>query len=260
VNDADELDGAAIPPPATDPHQDLIADWARDTDLLLAERARRQVGPEVLVSLPRQLPVSSLVTIARDPGELAQQIRRPMPRQPAAQATRGTTFHQWLERRFGQAQLIDAGDLPGAVDDSAAEVPDPALDELKARFETGEWASRWPAEVEVPFETLIGDRLIRGRIDAVFADADDGGFDVVDWKTGRQPATAAEQRSVSVQLAAYRLAWAALANVPVTDVRSAFYYVRDDVTVRPADLLDKAGLAALIEDVPLDGTYRATPS
>jgi hypothetical protein len=27
--------------------------------------------------------------------------------------------------------------------------------------------------------------------------------------------------------------------------------VRDDVTIRPADLLDKAGLAALIEDVAL---------
>jgi DNA helicase-2/ATP-dependent DNA helicase PcrA len=205
----------------------------------------------VLVSLPRQLPVSSLVTMARDPAELAQQVRRPMPHQPVPQATRGTTFHQWLEQRFGQAQLIDADDLPGAADDLPAQSGDPELDTLKARFEAGEWASRWPAEVEVPFETLIGDRLIRGRIDAVFADSDEGGFDVVDWKTGRQPATAADKRAVAVQLAAYRLAWAALTDVPVTDVRAAFYYVRDDVTIRPADLLDKAGLAALIEDVAL---------
>jgi DNA helicase-2/ATP-dependent DNA helicase PcrA len=34
-------------------------------------------------------------------------------------------------------------------------------------------------------------------------------------------------------------------------VRAAFYYVRDDVTIRPADLLDKTGLAALIEDIAL---------
>ena len=53
-----------------------------------------------------------------------------------------------------------------------------------------------------------------------------------------------------MQLAAYRLAWAALAGVPVGEVRAAFYYVRDDATVRPADLLDEAGLAALIEDIP----------
>ncbi len=122
---------------------------------------------------------------------------------------------------------------------------------LKARFEAGEWADRWPAEVEIPFETLIGDRLIRGRIDAVFADAPEGGFDVVDWKTGRPPGSADERRAVAVQLAAYRLAWAALSGTPVGGVRAAFYYVRDDVTVRPADLLDEAGLAALIEAVPV---------
>ena len=37
----------------------------------------------------------------------------------------------------------------------------------------------------------------------------------------------------------------------VGQVRAAFYYVRDDATVRPADLLDLAGLTALIEDIPL---------
>jgi DNA helicase II / ATP-dependent DNA helicase PcrA len=234
-----------------DPHTEVIAAWTRDADLLLAERARRPAGHEVLVSLPRQLPVSALVTMARDPAELAQQVRRPMPRRPVPQAARGTTFHEWLEQRFGQAHLIDADDLPGAADDRAAQPGDPDLAELKARFEAGQWAGRWPAEVEVPFETLIGDRLIRGRIDAVFADAAGGGYDVVDWKTGRQPASAAEKRAVAVQLAAYRLAWAALADVPLAEVRAAFYYVRDDVTVRPADLLDKAGLAGLIEDAAL---------
>ena len=246
-----EPDTEPTPPDLAEQDAALVADWVRDTDLLLAERARRHAGPDVLVSLPRQLPVSSLVTIARDPGELAQQVRRPMPRRPVPQASRGTTFHEWLERRYGQAQLIGPDDLPGAADDVAADARDPDLDDLKARFEAGEWASRWPAEVEVPFETLIGDRLIRGRIDAVFANAGEGGFDVVDWKTGRQPVTAADKRAVAVQLAAYRLAWAALADVPVTAVRAAFYYVRDDVTIRPTDLLDKTGLAALIEDVAL---------
>ena len=62
----------------------------------------------------------------------------------------------------------------------------------------------------------------------------------------------AERHVVSVQLAAYRLAWAALAGVPVSQVRAAFYYVAHDQTVRPADLLDEAGLAALIEQVPAE--------
>ncbi len=79
-----------------------------------------------------------------------------------------------------------------------------------------------------------------------------GGFDVVDWKTGRPPRPGREERAVAVQLAAYRLAWAALAGVPVAEVRAAFYYVRENLTVRPADLLDADGLAALIENVPAD--------
>jgi DNA helicase II / ATP-dependent DNA helicase PcrA len=201
--------------------------------------------------LPQRIPVSSLVTIARDPAELAQQVRRPMPRPPAPHAHRGTAFHRWLEERFGPQRLLDPGDLPGAADDEPGEVADPELTVLQQRFGAGEWAGRWPSEVEVPFETLIGDRLVRGRIDAVFADSPDGGFDVVDWKTGRQPRTAAESRAVAVQLAAYRIAWAALAGAEVGQVRAAFYYVRDDATVRPADLLDLAGLTALIEDIPL---------
>jgi DNA helicase-2/ATP-dependent DNA helicase PcrA len=227
-----------------------IAAWERDADLLLAERAQRRSDDGITVGLPRRLPVSSLVTVARNPAELAQQVRRPMPRPPAPQAQRGTEFHHWLEQRFGPQPLIDPDDLLGAEDADAELDGDENLAALRESFEAGEWARRWPYEVEVPFETLIGDRLIRGRIDAVFADAPGGGYDVVDWKTGRPPAGGDEERAVAVQLAAYRLAWAALARVPVDQVRAAFYYVRDDATVRPADLLDEAGLAALIEGVP----------
>ena len=202
--------------------------------------------------LPARLSVSSLVTLARDPAELARQVRRPMPRPPASQARRGTAFHQWLEQRYGQQLLIDDNALFGPEDGNAEdEAPGHGdLAALRSRFEQSEWAERWPRAVEVPFETLVGDRLVRGRIDAVFADAPGGGYDVVDWKTGRPPGSEAERHAVSVQLAAYRLAWAALSGVPVSDVRAAFYYVAHDQTVRPADLLDEAGLAALIEQIP----------
>jgi DNA helicase-2/ATP-dependent DNA helicase PcrA len=257
VLDAMSAAERAVPPPvsaAAEPaghYQALMVGWADDADLLLAERAQRRGDGTVQVRLPRRIAVSSLVTMARDPAELAQQVRRPMPRPPASRALRGTAFHGWLEERFGQQRLIDTGDLLGAADDAGPADADPDLAELKASFEAGEWADRWPREVEVPFETLIGDRLVRGRIDAVFADAPAGGFDVVDWKTGRPPRSAAERRAVAVQLAAYRLAWAALAGVPVQEVRAAFYYVPENLTVRPADLLDEAGLAALIEGIPL---------
>ena len=228
---------------------ELTEAWDLDAGLLLAERAQRRGDGATQVPLPARLSVSSLVTLARDPAELARQVRRPMPRPPARQARRGTAFHQWLEQRYGQQLLIDDNALFGPEDDDTAEGD---LAALRSRFEQGEWAERWPQAVEVPFETLVGGRLVRGRIDAVFADAPGGGYDVVDWKTGRPPGSEAERHAVSVQLAAYRLAWAALAGVTVADVRAAFYYVAHDQTVRPADLLDEAGLAALIEQVPIE--------
>jgi DNA helicase-2/ATP-dependent DNA helicase PcrA len=231
--------------------QALVEAWGGDADLLLAERAQRRGDGVIPVQLPARLSVSALVALARDPAELARQVRRPMPRPPARQARRGTAFHQWLEQRYGQQRLIDDTDLFEQTDAGGRD-DQPGLTELRARFEHSEWADRWPQAVEVPFETLVADRLVRGRIDAVFADAPGGGYDVVDWKTGRPPSSAAERHAVSVQLAAYRLAWAALAGVPVTQVRAAFHYVADDVTVRPADLLDQTGLTALINHIPAE--------
>jgi DNA helicase-2/ATP-dependent DNA helicase PcrA len=232
----------------SDQQRELIAAWELDTGLLLAEREQRRArgdGP-VEVVLPARLSVSALVALARDPDELARQVRRPMPQPPARQARRGTAFHRWLEERFGQQRLIDDDDLFADADEAEQ---DESLIELRARFEAGEWGGRWPREVEVPFDTRIGDRQVRGRIDAVFAHPG-GGYDVVDWKTGQLPRTKAERDAVAVQLAAYRLAWAALAAVPLHKVSAAFYYVRHDRTVRPADLLDADGLEELINSVP----------
>ncbi|MFJ9554988.1 ATP-dependent helicase [Nocardiopsis sp. NPDC101807] len=227
--------------------------WERDTELLLAHRRAEGAGPgggPVQVELPDHLSVSSMVWLARDPSALARQIRRPLPRPPAPHTRRGTAFHAWLEQRFGQrATLLD--ELPGAADETAGEDED--LAELQRRFEESEWGSRVPVEVEVPFETVIGDRLIRGRMDAVFHDPGSGRYDVVDWKTGRPPGNDAERRAVGVQLAAYRLAWADLAGVGPEEVRAAFHYVLAGRTVRPADLLDADGLAALISAVPEPG-------
>jgi len=228
----------------------LAQAWERDTAILLAEREERRSDAAAAVSLPGRLSVSSLVTMAADPAELARQIRRPMPRRPAPQARRGTAFHQWLEERYGQQRLIDATDLIGAADEPADDASAADLALLRERFEAGEWGGRWPLEVEVPFETLIAGRAVRGRIDAVFGDSADGGYDVVDWKTGQPPASDEDRQAAAVQLAAYRLAWAGLARVPLDQVRAAFYYVREDLTLRPADLLDEAGLAALIESIP----------
>ncbi|MBO0869406.1 MAG: PD-(D/E)XK nuclease family protein, partial [Micromonosporaceae bacterium] len=232
--------------------------WAREVDLLLAERARLAVDPQapVPVQLPDHLSVSQLVALRRDPQEVARGLRRPLPTRPDRHARRGTAFHAWLEHRFGAQELLDLDDLPGATDETAtlddAETTrggDAALAELRERFLASEWGARTPARVEVPFASTVGGVVVRGRIDAVFADGD-GGYEVVDWKTGRQPAPGREADAAAVQLAAYRLAWAELAGVPVESVSAAFHYVRDGVTVRPADLLSAAELAALVNGLP----------
>ncbi|GIH73208.1 ATP-dependent DNA helicase [Sphaerimonospora thailandensis] len=243
--------------PATDEAADLRArglrerdrermrSWARDTELLLRERETNRRRTGMVVELPARLTVSSLVTLAADPAAFARQVRRPVPRKPAPLARRGTTFHRWLETRWGQQRLIDDFDLPGAADElSDADIQ---LTELQERFEESEWAGREPLDLEVPFETMIADRLLRGRMDAVFREGD--GFVVVDWKTGERPQGRAAENA-SVQLAAYRMAWAALAGAPLEKVGAAFHYVRSNETTRPVDLLDADGLAALIRRVP----------
>jgi DNA helicase-2/ATP-dependent DNA helicase PcrA len=226
--------------------------WASEVDLLLAERDRLTPDPDapVEVALPAHVSVSQLVTLRRDADRLARVLRRPLPQRPAPQARRGTAFHRWLEQRYSGEGLLDLDDLPGAGDADAA--PDADLDLLRARFLAGEWADRIPLRVEVPFATVVGGLVVRGRMDAVFS-SPDGTFDVVDWKTGTPP-TGAAATAAAVQLAAYRLAWATLAGVPVERVRAAFGYVRSGLTIRPADLLDEAGFAALITGLPIAGS------
>jgi len=218
--------------------------WAADVDVLLAERAAARARPTV--ALPSQLSVVQLVELADDPTALAARLRRPLPLPPNPHARRGTAFHAWLEQRFGAAQLLDLDELPGAADEGAA--PDDALEELQEAFLASAWAERRPVEVEVPFETVVAGVGVRGRMDAVFAEPD-GTWTVVDWKTGTLPDDA-RLPALSVQLAAYRLAWASLAGCEPGKVRAAFHFVRQNVTLSPADLLDADGLRALLASVP----------
>jgi DNA helicase-2/ATP-dependent DNA helicase PcrA len=191
------------------------------------------------------------VELAADPAALAAQLRRPMPVEPRPQTRRGTAFHAWLERRFRADTLVDLVDLPGAGDDDAA--PDSELTRLQEVFLASEWAERMPEKVEVDLETPVAGVVLRGRVDAVFRRAD-GGYDVVDWKTG-QPPTGERARAAAVQLAVYRLAWARLQNVPIEQVGAAFFYASTGDTVRPADTLDEQGLEALVSSVPLAGRH-----
>ncbi|HEY3505594.1 MAG TPA: UvrD-helicase domain-containing protein [Actinocatenispora sp.] len=235
---------------AAEPADDEERHWAYEVELLLAERDREGRGAGE-IPLPAALSVTDLVALAADPMTLARRIRRPLPRRPDPRSARGTEFHRWLERRLGARELLDIDELPGAADADA--VPDADLAALRERFLASDWADRTPVAVEVPFATVVAGIVVRGRMDAVYAEPD-GRYQVVDWKTGRRP-EGADATAAAVQLAAYRLAWAELAGVDVAAVGAAFHYVAAGVTEAPVDLLDAAALAALITDLPAATPY-----
>jgi len=212
----------------------LVEDWDRDLAILV-EEARRDHRVLTDVPVPRCLSASALVRLARDPDGFARELARPMPRPPAPAARRGTRFHAWVESLFGTRALIDRDQLEGAADDEF--VDEKSLAALKEAFLDGPYASLAPHRVEEPFQIVLGGRLIRGRIDAVYRT--DAGFEVVDWKTGSTTAD-------PLQLAIYRLAWARSAGLAETSVGAAFYYVASGRIERPGRLPEAAEIEAIL--------------
>jgi DNA helicase-2/ATP-dependent DNA helicase PcrA len=215
---------------------EVVDSWIHDAQALIAEVKLRTSGT-IEVALPSRISTSTLVALHENPEALALAIRRPVPRSQDPYSRRGTEFHMWVEKQFSAMTLFD---------DSYMDYFDPIeedgkLEDLKKAWLSSAYANRTPAAVEVPFESVVGGVLIRGRIDAVYESAD--GFEVVDWKTGSKQLG----ESAAIQLAMYRLAWAKLKNIDVTKVSAAFHYVPTSVTDKRADLLDEAALVALIQ-------------
>ncbi|WP_036528683.1 ATP-dependent DNA helicase [Nocardia sp. CNY236] len=241
------------------PDSDDPEGWAADVDALLAEHTAAAVAAEV-VELPSRIAATALVELRADPAKLAARLRRPLPYPPNPLARRGTAFHAWVQRWFGSTALLGVDDLPGGADPSAADAGlDAEFAAMQRAFTRSAWASRSPVEVEIPFETSIAGIVVRGRMDAVFVEPD-GGWVVVDWKTGAEP-SAADQPAVAMQLAVYRLAWARLMAARTGSseqemlgrVGAAFHYVRTGRTIAPATLAGPAELAALIRNsAPVD--------
>src|SRR6202012_4673997 len=196
---------ASDAPPPLDTDTDTEG-WAADVDALLSEPARAARPPAQ--TLPSQLSVSSLVDLAREPEHAAQRLMRRLPTRPDPHALLGSAFHEWVQRFYGAERLFDLGDLPGAADTDTAQRDAEELATLQAAFLASPWAARTPVDVEVPFEMAIDGTVVRGRIDAVFADPD-GGATVVDWKTGEPPSGPEEHRKAAIQLGADRHHWGA---------------------------------------------------
>ncbi len=216
-----------------------------DLRILLAEQAARRSRGEPVVDVPRHLSASAVVSLARDAEAFAMSLRRPMPSPPAVAARQGTAFHAWIEEHYSRAAFVDLHDRPGSADEGAADDGD--LDAMKERFLASEWADRIPEEIEMSIETILDGIAVRGRVDAVFP-RDDGGWTVVDWKTGARP-TGRDATVRALQLGAYAVAFARLRDVDPSLVDAAFYYAGEGVTVRP-DLPGEAALVDLLRTLP----------
>lgn len=220
-----------------------LASWDRDLDALAGElRRARATVRDVLV--PASLSATQLMRLADDPDGFAQELARPMPRPPQPAARRGTRFHAWVESRFEELPLPMLGpdELPGGEESDAEIADEHDLALLKEAFERTPYARRTPYRVETPFQITLAGRIIRGRIDAVYRTGDT--YEIVDWKTSRT------NTADPLQLAVYRLAWAELHGLPLTDVSATFLFVRTGESVRPGRLPGRPELERILLDEP----------
>ena len=225
----------------------IAGPWSRDIELLLAER-RARLNSEALISMPTRVPASRFKDYVTDPASVASSLRRPMPEKPYRATQLGTLFHSWVEDRYGvggDAQELDASPIEVDEDDLVTDIE---LARLQQIFEASDWAGRKPVEVEREIHLPFDGQIIICKIDAVYsaAPASDGSerFEIVDWKTGKAPRDAKDLEDKQLQLALYRLAYSQWSGVPMENIDAVFYYVTDDVVIRPEHIYDANELLA----------------
>ncbi len=232
----------------------IVGPWARDLELLVAERRHRLAASDPVV-LPTRVPASRFKDYITRPDAVAEGLRRPMPEQPYRATQLGTLFHSWVENRYGiggDAEELDAA--PTELDDDDR-ITDPDLDRLKAIFEASEWADRRPVDVEREIHLPFDGRIVICKIDAVYECApaecasaepervESGSrFEIVDWKTGKAPKDAADLEQKQLQLALYRLAYAKWRGIDPSLIDAVFYFVADNRVIRPDHIFDEAEL------------------
>jgi DNA helicase-2/ATP-dependent DNA helicase PcrA len=208
--------------------------------------------------------VTSLVSYARCPRQFYWSVIRPLPRRPSPAARIGVEVHRRIELRANrQLRLLEpdpeASITPG---EWGGEVTPSTAAALEASFMLSPFADLDPVRVEAPFVLAVGGRLVRGRVDAVYSR--DGKVELVDFKTGRRPATG--DGGATTQLELYALAAAQAWREDPASLRTTFCYLRAD---GPAELdssdwdagrLDavKRQLEAALSRLPSEG-FAAVP-
>ncbi|SDQ35876.1 DNA helicase-2 / ATP-dependent DNA helicase PcrA [Curtobacterium sp. UNCCL20] len=226
--------------------------FAADIDLLLAERTANRKARHAVV-VPHRVPASGFKDYLSEPDAVAERLRRPMPERPYRATRLGTLFHQWVEQRArsgGSLETLDAWDdeldldaderVDASVDAVVTDDDARRLADFQATFARSRWAGLTPTEVEREIHIPFLGHSVVCKLDAVYEI--DGRAEVVDWKTGKAPKGAEDLAKRQLQLALYRVAYAEFTGRPIDEVDAVFYFVADDLEVRPRELLDRAGL------------------
>ena len=171
---------------------------AEAEDLLANHRStihglQRPVASRDAADLPpsASTSVTSAVATVTSPGAIRH---RALPERPSEARRIGTEIHSWIEEL--SRGLIGLADEE-VLDQPGAHVNAARLAELRKSFEKMGFPGKTLKQLdtgepmaEVAFVMKMGERLVKGRIDAVY-ETGDGGIEIVDFKTGAKPEASA---------------------------------------------------------------------
>jgi DNA helicase-2/ATP-dependent DNA helicase PcrA len=252
---------------------ELLLDAERDDRARAAARAAR-AEPSLVAFLPRRgaglmLSASDIETYRACPlrYKFARVLR--VPQEPTLNQRFGILVHQVLER-YHQTAGDSLADLLGLLDgawpkhgfgdsDEERQLRGKAAGALRRYYARVTEEPVEPVWFERAFAFRMGAHTLRGRVDRVDRLAD-GGYELIDYKTGRPRSLAALKEDVQLSLYAVgaREAW------QLDATQQSYLYVLDDEKVRvPSDEIDAAWIADTVDEVGagiLAQDFEPTPS
>lgn len=214
--------------------------------LLLAERETEREQPVATSGPIERVTASTFHDFIDDPVQAERRRLRPLPVRPYRRTRTGNLFHEWVERRANTpigTQLplqgiefdLDEHDEAASALEPAQEPSDEALEPLIENFERSRWAQQQPVAVELEITLPFAGRTLVCKLDAVYRhELADGStrYEIVDWKSGRPPATPAERASRFLQLDLYRHAYARWAGIDADEIDVTLFYVAEGEELR----------------------------
>ena len=202
----------------------------QEIDLLLKEQDDR-IQRLSQVELPVRIPASKFKEFLSDLPAQAARYLRPVPVQPYRATKAGTAFHSWVEDFI----VSEVDDAPKSIQ------------QLTEIFKDSRFSNQSPADVEIEINLTRGTNTFVCKLDAVFESGNR--FEIVDWKTGAAPKDKATEQQMILQLALYRFAYSQLRQIPIEKIDVCFYFVGDNIELRPDKVPSPEELVKMWEEL-----------